>query len=70
MKNIMPFFAACVLFAGVACSTYSTTTDPDDLGSGNGISAEVTAEASNSHSAPAPQAATPQETTPDSTAAH
>ncbi|WP_157593079.1 hypothetical protein [Rufibacter tibetensis] len=41
MKHIMPFFAACALFAGAACSTYTSTTDPNDKGSGTSLDAEV-----------------------------
>ncbi|KAA3440105.1 hypothetical protein [Rufibacter hautae] len=44
MKSIMPFFAACALLAGSACSTYTSSTDPIDLGSGT-TTEEVTASA-------------------------
>ncbi|RNI30175.1 hypothetical protein EFA69_11800 [Rufibacter immobilis] len=42
MKNILPFFAACALLAGVACSTYTSTTDPNDKGSGTALTEEAT----------------------------
>ncbi|WP_210463037.1 MULTISPECIES: hypothetical protein [Rufibacter] len=55
MKSIMPFFAACALLAGSACSTYTSSTDPIDLGSGT-TTEEVTtaAPAQETHEVAAP----------------
>jgi hypothetical protein len=38
MKKGMLFFAAAALFMAAACNTYTTSTDPDDLGTGYGLS--------------------------------
>ncbi|MFC6996880.1 hypothetical protein [Rufibacter roseus] len=40
MKKLMPFFAASALFLGAACNTYTSTTDPDDHGSGWGLTGD------------------------------
>ncbi|RNI28655.1 DUF4142 domain-containing protein [Rufibacter latericius] len=40
MKNKMPLFAAALILTSVACSTYTSSTDPDDLGSGYALSEE------------------------------
>ncbi|WP_181305083.1 hypothetical protein [Rufibacter sp. XAAS-G3-1] len=76
MKHIMPFFAACALFAGVACSTYTSTTDPNDKGSGTALDAEVgssTPAAAQAHPTTATthaSAETAPEAKADTTAAH
>ncbi|WP_156180658.1 hypothetical protein [Rufibacter radiotolerans] len=62
MKHIMPFFAACALLVGSACSTYTSSTDPNDTGSGTALGEEVitTAHSAEAH---APAAATTADTT-------
>jgi hypothetical protein len=62
MKHLMPFFAACALLVGSACSTYTSSTDPNDKGSGTALGEEVTTEAPVAE-AHAPAAATPADTT-------
>ncbi|WP_207434000.1 hypothetical protein [Sabulibacter ruber] len=37
MKKEMFAFAAALLMTGAACSTYTSSTDPDDLGTGYGL---------------------------------
>ncbi|MFA1770896.1 DUF4142 domain-containing protein [Rufibacter glacialis] len=37
MKKLMPIFAAAALLTGAACSTYTSSTDPDDMGTGYGL---------------------------------
>ncbi|GGK75982.1 hypothetical protein ACD591_06300 [Rufibacter glacialis] len=69
MKHIMPFFAACALFAGVACSTYTSNTDPNDLGSGNALAEEVTTTTPEVE-APAPATPAPADTVKADAAAH
>ncbi|GAB2526571.1 hypothetical protein GCM10027189_01500 [Rufibacter soli] len=58
----MPFFAACALLVGSACSTYTSSTDPNDKGSGTALGEEITTEAPVAE-AHAPAAATPADTT-------
>ncbi|RNI28656.1 hypothetical protein [Rufibacter latericius] len=79
MKSIMPFFAACALLAGTACSTYTSSTDPIDLGSGTSTQEEVTttaAPAEEAHTVAAPvkadsaTAATPNTSEHSAEAAH
>jgi hypothetical protein len=69
MKNLFPFFAACLLFAGSACSTYTSNTDPNDLGSGTELQEEVTTTTPETHTATTETAAANSNTAPAKEAA-
>ncbi|WP_207434001.1 hypothetical protein [Sabulibacter ruber] len=59
MKHILPLFAAFTLFAGVACSTYTSTTDPNDKGSGTALTEDVVTDAPATEAHTTEPAATP-----------